>query len=54
MLHYALVFLIVALVGAVLGFGRVAASSLGAARDLCVIFATLAVTRFGVRQRRRA
>ena len=38
MLHYAVVFFIIALVAALFGFGGLAASAVGLARILCVVF----------------
>jgi len=42
-LHYAVVFLVIALVAAVLGFGGIAASAAGIAKVLFVVFLVLAV-----------
>jgi uncharacterized membrane protein YtjA (UPF0391 family) len=38
MLHYAVVFFIIALVAALFGFGSLAAGAVGLARILCVVF----------------
>jgi uncharacterized membrane protein YtjA (UPF0391 family) len=38
MLHYAVVFFIIALVAAFFGFGGLAAGAVGIARLLCVVF----------------
>lgn len=46
MLHYAVVFLVIALIAAVLGFGGIAASAAGIAKLLFYIFAALAVASF--------
>lgn len=46
MLHYAVVFLIIALVAALLGFGGLAASAAGIAQVLFVVFLILAVVGF--------
>jgi uncharacterized membrane protein YtjA (UPF0391 family) len=46
MLHYAVVFLVIALIAAVLGFGGIAASAAGIAKVLFVIFAVLALAGF--------
>jgi len=43
MLHYALVFFIIALVAAVLGFGGVTGIAMEIGRILCVVFVILAV-----------
>jgi len=46
MLHYAVVFLVIALIAAVFGFGGIAASAVGIAKILFVIFIVLAVASF--------
>ena len=46
MLHYAVVFFIIALVAAVFGFGGIAASAVGIAQILFVDFAVLALASF--------
>ena len=46
MLHYAVVFLGIALIAAVFGFGGIAASAVGIAKILFVIFIVLAVASF--------
>ena len=46
MLHYAVVFLIIALIAAVFGFGGIAASAVGIAKVLFVVFLILAVASF--------
>lgn len=46
MLHYAVVFFVIALVAAVFGFGGIAASAIGIAKILFVVFAILAVASF--------
>ncbi|MDM0112925.1 DUF1328 domain-containing protein [Variovorax sp. J22R133] len=46
MLHYAVVFLIIALIAAVFGFGGIAASAVGIAKVLFFIFAVLAIAGF--------
>lgn len=43
MLHYAVVFFIIALVAAVLGFGGIAAGAAGIAKILFVVFLILAI-----------
>jgi uncharacterized membrane protein YtjA (UPF0391 family) len=43
MLHYAVVFFVIALIAAVLGFGGIAASAAGIAKILFVIFLVLAL-----------
>ena len=46
LLHYALVFLVIALIAAGLGFGGLAASAAGIAKLLFVVFVVLAVVSF--------
>ena len=46
MLHYAVVFLVIALIAALFGFGGIAASAVGIAKILFVIFAVLAIASF--------
>jgi uncharacterized membrane protein YtjA (UPF0391 family) len=46
MLHYAVVFLVIALIAAVFGFGGIAASAVGIAKILFVVFLVLAVLSF--------
>jgi uncharacterized membrane protein YtjA (UPF0391 family) len=46
MLHYAIVFFVIALIAAVFGFGGIAASAVGIAKILFVIFLILAVASF--------
>jgi uncharacterized membrane protein YtjA (UPF0391 family) len=46
MLHYAVVFLVIALIAAVFGFGGIAASAVGIAKILFVVFLVLAVASF--------
>lgn len=43
MLHYAIVFFLIAIVAAVFGFGGIAASAVGIAKILFFIFLALAV-----------
>ncbi|MEJ8846438.1 DUF1328 domain-containing protein [Variovorax rhizosphaerae] len=43
MLHYAVVFLVIALVAALFGFGGIAASAVGIAKILFVVFLVLAL-----------
>ena len=43
MLHYAAVFLVIALIAALFGFGGIAASSAGIAKILFFVFLVLAV-----------
>ncbi len=45
-LHYVVVFFIIALIAAVFGFGGIAASAVGIAKILFVVFAILAVGSF--------
>lgn len=53
MLHYAVVFLVIALIAAVLGFGGVAASAAGIAKLLFFVFAGLSAVAFAVGLARR-
>jgi len=46
MLHYAVVFLVIALIAAVLGFGGIAAGAAGIAKILFIVFVILAVATF--------
>ncbi|OUM01338.1 hypothetical protein A8M77_16360 [Variovorax sp. JS1663] len=46
MLYYAVVFLVIALVAALFGFGGIAASAVGIAKILFVIFIVLALASF--------
>jgi uncharacterized membrane protein YtjA (UPF0391 family) len=46
MLHYAVVFLVIALIAAVFGFGGIAASAVGIAKLLFVVFLVMAVVTF--------
>jgi uncharacterized membrane protein YtjA (UPF0391 family) len=46
MLHYAVVFFIIALVAALFGFGGIAASAAGIAKILFIVFAIMAVATF--------
>jgi uncharacterized membrane protein YtjA (UPF0391 family) len=46
MLHYAVVFFIIALIAAVFGFGGIAASAVGIGKILFLVFAVLAVATF--------
>jgi uncharacterized membrane protein YtjA (UPF0391 family) len=46
MLHYTVVFLVIALIAAVLGFGGVAASAAGIAKVLFMVFIVLALVSF--------
>ena len=43
MLHYAVVFFVIALIAALFGFGGIAASAMGIGKILFVVFAVLAV-----------
>jgi len=54
MLHYAVVFLVIALVAALFGFGGIAAGAVGIAKVLFFVFVILAVASFlyGVLARR--
>ena len=46
MLHYAVVFLVIALIAAVLGFGGIAAGAAGIAKILFIVFLVLAIASF--------
>jgi uncharacterized membrane protein YtjA (UPF0391 family) len=46
MLHYAVVFFVIALVAALFGFGNIAAGAVGIAKILFILFAVLAVASF--------
>lgn len=46
MLHYTIVFLVIALIAAVFGFGGIAASAVGIAKILFVVFLVLALASF--------
>ena len=53
MLHYAVVFFVIALIAAVLGFGGIAAGAAGIAKILFVVFLIMAVVSFVFGYRRR-
>jgi len=46
MLHYAVVFFVIALIAALFGFGGIASSAVGIAQILFVVFAVLALASF--------
>jgi uncharacterized membrane protein YtjA (UPF0391 family) len=46
MLHYAVVFFVIALIAALFGFGGIAASAVGIAKILFFVFAVLAIASF--------
>ena len=46
MLHYAVVFFVIALIAALFGFGGIAASAMGIGKILFVVFTVLAVVSF--------
>ena len=46
MLHYAVVFLVIALVAALFGFGGIAAGAVGIAKILSFVFVIMAVVTF--------
>ena len=52
MLHYAVVFLVIALIAAVLGFGGIAADAEGLAKLLFYVFAGLSALAFALGLRR--
>ena len=47
-MHYAVVFLVIALVAAVFGFGGIAAGAVGIAKILVFVFVVMAVVTFVV------
>lgn len=53
MLYYAVVFLVIALIAALFGFGGIAASAVGIAKILFFIFIVLAIVSFVFGWRRR-
>jgi uncharacterized membrane protein YtjA (UPF0391 family) len=46
MLHYAVVFLVIALIAAVFGFGGIAAGAVGIAKNLFFVFIIMAIVAF--------
>jgi uncharacterized membrane protein YtjA (UPF0391 family) len=54
MLHYAVVFFIIALIAAVFGFGGIAAGAVGIAKVLFFVFLALAALSFVANLMRRA
>jgi uncharacterized membrane protein YtjA (UPF0391 family) len=52
MLHYAIVFFIIALIAAVFGFGGIAAGAMGIAKILFFVFIILAIAAFFMGRRR--
>lgn len=46
MLHYAVVFFVIALIAALFGFGGIAAGAMGIGKLLFIVFAVLAVASF--------
>ena len=54
MLHYAVVFFIIALIAAVFGFGGIAAGAVGIAKVLFFVFLVLAAISFIINLTRRA
>lgn len=46
MLHYAVVFFVIALIAALFGFGGIAAGAMGIGKVLFLVFAVLAVVSF--------
>lgn len=53
MLHYAVVFLVIALVAALFGFGGIAAGAVGIAKVLFFVFVIMAVVTFILGMMRR-
>jgi len=45
-LHYAVVFFVIALIAALFGFGGIAASAMGIGKIFFVVFAVLAIASF--------
>ncbi len=54
MLHYAVVFFVIALIAALFGFGGIAAGAVGIGKILFFVFVTMAVVTFIVSLIRRA
>jgi uncharacterized membrane protein YtjA (UPF0391 family) len=54
MLHYAVVFFVIALIAAVFGFGGIAAGAVGIAKVLFFVFIVLAALSFIANLMRRA
>ena len=54
MLHYAVVFLVIALIAAVLGFGGIAAGAATIAKSLFFFFAVLAAIAFVLGLKRKS
>jgi uncharacterized membrane protein YtjA (UPF0391 family) len=52
MLHYAVVFFVIALIAAFLGFGGIAAGAAGIAKILFIVFLVMAIVAFLVNGRR--
>jgi uncharacterized membrane protein YtjA (UPF0391 family) len=52
-LHYAVVFLVIALIAAVLGFGGIAADAAGLAKLLFYVFAGLSALAFALGLKRK-
>ncbi len=46
MLHYAVVFFVIALIAALFGFGGIATSAMGIGKILFTVFAVLAIATF--------
>jgi uncharacterized membrane protein YtjA (UPF0391 family) len=46
MLHYAVVFFVIALIAALFGFGGIAAGAMGIGKILFLVFAVLAIASF--------
>jgi len=53
MLHYAIVFLVIALSAAVFGFGGIAAGAVGIAKILFFVFVIMSIVSFAVSLMRR-
>ena len=53
MLHYAVVFLVIALIAAVFGFGGIAAGAVGIAKILFFVFVIMAIVSFAASLMRR-
>lgn len=53
-MHYAVVFLVIALIAAVLGFGGIVADAAGIAKVLFFVFAALAAVAFVIGLKRKS
>ena len=53
MLHYAVVFLVIALIAAVFGFGGIAAGAVGIAKILFFVFVSMGIVTGGLGLRKK-